>query len=249
MTNKFFLTLLLAASQFLAFGQDAPVKKVNFYLGTLPSVTGKLNPSELLFDLSLRENSYAKGPTEIESELKENYNQFSVPIILIAELKNTFTVVMDLRLTAFNYDASINTFNNAWSNPNGYRSENFWGFGVYQYYGFGKSFRFLENKKLMILPHGGFYSSMVKSDYVFKSKLNDMEGELKRNAFQDAYGVKAGLIVNYDVSNKIALGLNLDNIVGVQYNEVFRGLSSERNTFYSLSNEFSWFKFYAGLKF
>ncbi|MCG9879538.1 MAG: hypothetical protein MH472_02970 [Bacteroidia bacterium] len=249
MTNKISLLLLFAASHFFTFAQEKPVKKVNYYLGTLPSVTNKLDPSQLHFDLMLRENDYNTSPTEVESDLKENYNQFTIPVLLLAEIKNNFTVVMDLRVTAFNYDATRNTENSFWANRNGFRSENVRGFGAYQYYGFGKSFRFLENKKLLILPHGGFFSGVGSSDYTYKTKLNDIDGELKRTVITSNYGVKTGIILNYDVSNKIAIGLNLDNIIGVQYNEVTKSTAANRNNFYSLSDEFSSFKFYLGLKF
>lgn len=249
MTNKFFLTLVLAASQLLAFGQDAPAKKVNFYLGTLPSVSNKFDQDVLVSNLYLRNNEYAKIQYEIDLGLQEHFNHLVVPVLFIADLKNSLAFIVDTRLSMFNYEANRNFINPFFADKNGYRRENVSGFGIYQYNGVGKAFRFLENKNLMVLPHVGIHSGVISSDYVSSSKIN---GNESRNHYTNAnfyLGAQTGLIINFDLSKHFALGLNFNNVFGIQYNEVSREEISENNTYFGLSSKFSNSNFYLALKF
>jgi len=249
MTNKILLTLLIVASQVFAFAQDLPKKKANFYLGTSPSVTSKFDQSEIASNLFLRTNSYTKSPTELEQNLQENYNQGTVPILFIAELKNSLSFVLDFRATVFNYDANKNTTGPFWNDKNGFRSENVRGFGIYQYYGVGKSYRFLENKTLSILPHVGAFMGSVSSTFKSKSRLDGNDNSLEYSNFNSSLGIKAGVIVNYDISKRIALGLNLDNIIGFQRMFESRGDVAEDYSYNGFSSEFSNSRFYLSFKF
>jgi hypothetical protein len=62
-------------------------------------------------------------------------------------------------------------------------------------------------------------------------------------------GAKACIIVNFDVSKRLALGLNLDNIIGIQENYERRGEFADQNEYTSLLSPFSDNQFYLALKF
>lgn len=248
MTNKISLLLLLAASQLLAFAQDAP-KKNSFYLGTLPSISNKFDQNTLASNLFLRNNQYTKTQFELDQGLEENFNHLVVPILFVGEFKNSFAVVVDMRFSAFNYEANINVNNSFWTDRNGFRRETVSGFGLYQYTGIGKAFRFLENKNLMILPHAGVHVGTVSSDYISSSKLNGNNNRNHYSNFNSYMGVQSGVIINLDLSKRFALGLNLNNVIGLQLNDESRGDRAEYHTYYGLSSEFSNNNFYLALRF
>ncbi|MDP3929852.1 MAG: hypothetical protein Q8R57_12585 [Bacteroidota bacterium] len=248
MTNKISLLVLLVASQLMVFAQDAP-KKNNFYLGTLPSVSNKFDQNTLASNLFLRNNQYTKTQFELDQGLEEHFNHLVVPILLVAELKNSLAIVVDSRFSAFNYEANININNPSWTDKNGFRKETVSGYGLYQYTGIGKAFRFLENKNLMILPHVGVHNGIVSSDYISSSKLNGNDNRNHYSNYNSYYGVQSGVIINLDLSKRFALGLNLNNVIGIQFNEESRGIVLDYYTYYGLSSEFSNNNFYLAFKF
>jgi hypothetical protein len=248
MTNKISLLLLLFTSQILAYGQDKP-KINNFYLGTLPGFTSKFDQSQIASNLYLRSNLYQQTPFEFGESLEENYNHITIPVLAILEFNIPLTCIADVRLNMFNYGASKKVSNFDWTDKNGFRSEEVNGFGLYFYYGLGRSYRFLENKCLSIIPHAGIFTSIISSKYNAQSRLDGTTYEKSFSNANTVIGAKAGIIVNYDVSKRLALGLNLDNIIGMQSNHEIRGDFANENEYFSLPSQFSNSQFYLAVKF
>lgn len=248
MINKISLLLFLAASQLFAFGKDKP-KKNNFYLGTLPILTSKFDQSQIASNLYLRNNLYQKSIFEFGEGLKENYSHVTIPILAILEFNIPLTFIADVRINRFNYEASKKVINYDWTDRNGFRSENVNGNGFYFCYGVGKSFRFLENRSLSITPYAGLFMSVIGSKYNTQSKLNGNTNERSFSNHNIVTGAKAAIIVNFDISKRLALGLNLDNIIGIQENSEYRGEFANSNQYTSLLSPFSGSQFYLAVKF
>jgi hypothetical protein len=248
MINKISILLFFVAAQLFALGQDKP-KKNNFYLGTLPILTSKFDQSQIASNLYLRNNLYQKSIYEFGEVLKENYSHVTIPILAILEFNIPLTFIADVRINRFNYEASKKVVDYGWTDKDGFRSENVNGSGFYFCYGVGKSFRFLENKSLSITPYAGLFTSIIDSKYHAQSKLNGMTNERSFTNYNTVSGAKACIIVNFDVSKRLALGLNLDNIIGIQSNFEKRGEFADQNEYTSLLSPFSDNQFYLALKF